>query len=228
MTNYQQKQIEVINKIEKQVNGNSLRFSTVSPVEDYENDNRQCLTSVHIPNKTLKEKIQTVLTEPLQAIEPDYYYYLPDSLHLTIKNVRVINEPAHFDENDILKVEKVFSETIPKYKEFNVYFYRLLLFPNSLALIGTTDEELDDLVLDLDKKLSEAGVPDDKKYSNLRYFFCNMTLARFSQASKKFKQKVEELSDSIDFEPYAINSVTLLTCNAAFKKRHVINTWSLK
>lgn len=227
-TLYRQKQIEVINRIEDQINSSSLNFSTVSPVEDYENDSRICLTSVHIPSLGFKGQIQSVLVDSLRDIEPNYYYYLPDSLHLTVKNIRVINDPPHFDRNEISEAEKVFSEVIPKHQEFNVYFYRLLLFPNNLALIGTTDEELDEIVLDLDQNLKQAGVPDDKKYSNERYFFSNMTLVRFPQASDKFKEKVKELSASISIKPYTVDSVTLLTCNAAFKKRNIINTWSLK
>jgi len=228
MTTYQRKQIAVINEIEKQVNNNSLQFSLVSPVEDYEDDSRLCLTSVHIPKKSLKEQIVKQVIDPLRGVEPNCFYYSQDSLHMTIKNIRVINDPPHFAQSDIAKAEKVFSQVVPNHENFKVYFYRLLLFPNNLALIGTTDEELDDLVLDLDSKLKEAGVPDDKKYTNDKYFFSNMTLARFPEPSDQFKLKVKELSESISIEPYTIDSVTLLTCNAVFKKRNMINTWPLK
>lgn len=228
MTDYQNKQIEVINSIETQINNDSLRFSTVSPVKDYESDSRICLTSVHIPSQSLKNQIQKLLVEPLKSVEPNYYYYSPDSMHMTIKNIRVINEPPHFTDSDILKAEEVFSRLIPNHKKFKVYFYRLLLFPNNLALIGTTDPELDQIFLDLDKRLNDVGVPDDKKYTNKEYFFSNMTLARFSKASDSFKRKIEELSNVFPLKPYNVDSVTLLTCNAVFKKRHIVNTWGLK
>lgn len=229
MTDHQLKQQQVINKIEEQIKSNSLNFSIVSPVADLENDPRICLTSVHLPKENLKQQIQQFLIEPLRKLTPDFYYYTPDSLHITIKNIRVINNPPHFTKEDVEKVKKVFTEIVPQHKQFNVYFYKLLLFPNSLALMATTDPELDDVILTLDNELNSAGVPDDKVYTNSKYFFSNMTLARFSTTpSEEFKQKVQELSNTLNLKPYTIDSVTLLTCNAVFKNRQIKGTWKLQ
>jgi 2'-5' RNA ligase len=226
---HQQKQIEVINSLEKQIKTSSLNFTTVSPVEDYANDTRICLTSVHFPNQELIAKVQHDVIEPLKQIFPDNYYYPDDSLHMTIKNVRIINDPPHFTNADVKNVEQVFESVIQNHKKFDVYFYRLLLFPNNLALIGTTDPELDSIILNLDKELHAAGVADDKKYLNSQYFFSNMTLVRFNNVlSEEFTEKVEELSQSILFEPYTVDSVTLITGNAVFVKKNIINSWKLK
>lgn len=228
-TPHQKKQIEVINTIENQVKNNSLSSSTVEPVEDFENDPRLCLTGIHLPDQKLVEIVHKTLIDPLRTIYPNYDYYAIDSLHMTVKNVRIINNPPTFIEDDIQKAKKVFEEVVPKHKSYRVYFYRLLLFPSNLALIGTTDPELDLIVLDLDQKLKDAGIPDDKKYSNLQYFFSNITLARFnSPVSKEFIKKVEELSQNINIEPYTIVSVTLLVSNAVLKKRRIIGTWNLR
>ncbi len=226
---HQKKQVEVINQIERQISNNNLSFSTVAPVEDFENDTRICLTSVHIPDQDLVSKVQGQIIAPLRTISPEHFYYPFDSLHMTVKNIRVINDPPHYNEADIEKAKKVFSLIIPNHNSFNVYFYRLLLFPMNLALVGTTDPELDAIFTNLDKALNDAGVPDDKKYNNSQYYFSNMTLARFKEPiSEEFKRKVEELFNSISFEPYVVGSVTLLTCNAVFKKRQIIGTWNLK
>lgn len=226
MTDHQQKQIEVIDKIERQVNENALNFTTVAPVEDYENDPRICLTSVHFPNKKLIKNVEEIISE-LSKIESSFFYYPSDSLHMTIKNIRVINDPLHFTNYDIEKADKVFSRIIQLHKKFKVYFYRLLLFPNNLALIGTTDPELDEIALDLDQELNKWGVPDDKQYANSKYFFSNMTLARFDNTSEKFRQKVKEQSYNLEFEPYTVDSISLVTCNAVFKKLKIINSWKL-
>ncbi|PWU24153.1 hypothetical protein C5B42_00445 [Candidatus Cerribacteria bacterium 'Amazon FNV 2010 28 9'] len=229
VTNHQSKQREVIDHIALQVSNNSLNFSTVSPVEDYAKDPRICLTSVHFPHKNLIDKVQREIIEPLRKIEPSLYYYPNDGLHMTIKNVRVINNPPHFNEDDVRKAIEVFSKVIPQHKKFNVYFYRLLLFPNNLALIGTTDEELDHIVLDLDKQLKANDVPDDKAYANSQYFFSNMTLARLiGIPSTVFTQKVEELSESLRFESYQVDSVSLITGNAVFRDKKIIGSWELK
>jgi hypothetical protein len=214
MTSHQQKQIEVIETIEKQVNSDTLNFSTVAPVDDFENDPRICLTSVHFPEHELLVKITDTIISPLKIIEPSYYYYPADSLHMTIKNVKVVNDPPHFTDTDITNAEKIFSDVIPKHKKFNVYFYRLFLFPNNLALF--------------DGKLKDAKIPDDKKYTNAKYFFSNMTLARFEHASDAFKNTVKEISGTVILPPYEIDSVSLVTCNAVFAKRTIIRTWQLK
>lgn len=229
ITNHQRKQQEVINHIALQVSNNSLNFSTISPVEDYARDPRICLTSVHLPHQKLLEKVQSELIEPLKKIEPHFYYYSSNSLHMTIKNIRVISDPPHFSENDVLKAMDICSKVIPQHQKFNVYFYRLLLFPNNLALIGTTDEELDRIIIDLDRELEAARIPDDKVYVNKKYFFSNMTLARFNNIpSEAFRQKVEALSNSLKFEPYQVDSVTLINCNAVFQDRNIRGTWKLK
>jgi hypothetical protein len=49
MTSHQKQQIKVINEIERSVEQNTLNFSTVVPVADFEKDSRICLTSLHFP-----------------------------------------------------------------------------------------------------------------------------------------------------------------------------------
>ncbi len=229
MTDHQQNQIQIINQIEKQVRNNTLQFSTVDPVDDFEKDTRICLTSVHIPHQSLKNKIKEMIIDPLRLKFPEHYYYLNDSLHMTIKNIRVINDPPHFTEEDIQKAKEVFIKIIPRHTKFHVYFYRLFIFPMSLALFGTTDPELDNVVLDLDRALKIGGVPDDKAYVNSRYFFSNMTLVRFQKPiTDELRKCIEDFLRSLMFDPYVVDSVTLLTCNAVFKKQTVIGTWQLQ
>lgn len=228
LTSHQKKQVDVINKIEDQIKNNSVKFSVVAPVKDYEIDNRIALTSVHLLKEELVNKIQKKLIIPLRKIYPKHYYYPSECLHMTIKGMRVINYPPQFTKYDIEKSKNIFSINIPKHKKFNVYFYRLMLFPTNLALIGTTDPQLDDLIMDLDKKLISAGINDDKIYTNTRYYFSNVTLVRFyDYLSLEWIKKVNDLSKSINFSPYTVDSVSLLTCNAVLKKREIFETWKL-
>lgn len=226
--NHQQHQIDIINQIEKQIITNSLQSSTVSPVTDFECDTRICLTSAHFPSHELISNIIESIIKPLKEISSEHFYYSNTSLHITIKNVRVIHDSPSFTPGNIKTVREIFSKIIPNHKKFKAYFYRLLLFPNNLALMATTEPELDNIVLDLDKCLTENGVPDDKQYVNSRYFFCNMTLARFnSNVSRTFEQTVHELSDNIRINPYIVDSVSLITANAVLSKLQIIDTWKL-
>jgi len=147
---------------------------------------------------------------------------------MTIKNVKVIDDPPTFTDDDVAKVKKVFSETIPKHMLFRVYFYRLILFPNSLSLLGTTDPELDNIFFSLDQKLREINIPDNKKYANKKYFFSNITLARFDKTPPdKFKDMVNKISNSLSFKPYSVDSVTLIVANASLTKCKKVDTWNL-
>ncbi len=228
MTPHQLKQQEVISEMDRQARHNALNFSSVAPVEDYEQDDRIGFTSLHIPNPAFVKAIQKQVLEPLKKIEPDYLYYSDNMFHFTIKGVRVINKPPHFNEEDISVAKDVFSHVVPLHNKFNVYFYKLIVFPANLSLIGTTDPEFDDLFLDLDRDLKLAGVPDDKHYLNSKYFFCTLSLCRFnSDPSREFMDKVREIEKGLKFNPYTVDSVTLVTCNAVFKKRTIIGEWQL-
>lgn len=228
-SHHQEKQVELINEIERQIQRNEMRFSTVPAVEDYDNDDRLCLTGIHLPKDDFIKKVQTDIIAPLKGIAPEHYYYEPPSLHLTIKSVRVINNPPHFTEEEIRKAEKVFAEVVPQHKRFSVYFYRFLLFPTNLALVGTTDPELDMIHQGLDQKLSAAGVPDDKIYTNKQYFFANMTLCRFrALPNNEFQEKIADLSRSLKIPSYVVDSVSLLICNAVLKKKRLIGSWKLQ
>lgn len=228
-TPFQIGQKQVIQELEKQINQNAIAFSTVSaPDTNFDDDDRMCLTSVHFPSTQLKQAIQTQLIEPLKTLDSTQYYYSNESLHFTIKNIRAIANPPAFTKEDIEKAKEVFANVLSNYSVFNVYYYRLLLFPNNLALVGTTDPVFDDMVLELDRQLKKVGVPDTKVYVNDKFFFSNITLARFTQPiTEEFKQKIQELSQAIEFEPYVVDSVTLLTANAVMKKRTEIKVYKL-
>jgi len=111
------------------------------------------------------------LIDNLKKLDHSIYYYPDTSLHMTIKNLRTVANPPNFDEQVIEQAKTIFSRVVSQHHAFQAYYYRLLLFPNNLALVGTTDEELDKIIFDLDRALIEAGIPDNKVYINDKYFF---------------------------------------------------------
>ncbi|HLD92304.1 MAG TPA: hypothetical protein VI795_02810 [Patescibacteria group bacterium] len=227
LTGHQLKQIEVIKKIEKLFNQNKI--SAVSKIDDYENDPRICLTSVHFPSKKLTKIIVAKIIEPLQKIDKNIFYYPPESLHLTVKNIRTINNPPDFKTNDLLTAKKVFSKVIPKLHKFKIYYYKLVIYPNSLSIVYTTDPELDLIFSELDKALNKSGLPDNKFYANNKYIISNITLARFyGQPTPEFKNEVKRIAKLNIFDNYIIDSVTLLTANAAMKNKKIIGKWKLQ
>lgn len=229
MTSHQQKQIEIINTIENQIRSNTLQATTVEPVLDFNADNRMCLTSVHFPHEGFINNVYSSISLPLMRLFPTAYFYAPSSLHLTIKNIRVINDPPTFTDEDSSLAIDVFNKVIKKHKKFSIYPYRLLLFKNNLALMSTTDEELDSIILELDAELYRAGIPDDKKYINPCCFFSNMTIARFRTLPPlDFINKVDYISSHLDLKPYIVDSVSLITSNAVMKKLYEYKKWVLE
>lgn len=227
-TTHQKKQIEVINRIQKLFKKNKV--SAVSGVGNYETDPRLCLTSVHLPKKNLLDIIDHKIIKPLRKIPGNsVYFYQPDSLHLTIKNIRVVDNPPNFTKNEVVKVKEMFSKIVPKHNSFNVYYHKLIILPNSLSLMCTTDPSFDDLFIDLDKNLKKINIPDDKIYANKKYFICNMTIGRFNKpVNNKFIKEVNQISKTTIFEKYTIDSINLATANAVLKQLNKIKTWKLQ
>jgi len=227
-TDHQKHQLKVIDDIEQSLLKNQQSFSVVTPVDDFFNDPRMALTAVHFPKISFLKKIREEVLEPLKNISPEHFYYPDEFIHMTVKNIKTISDPPEFSDQDIEKVEQAFEQVIPKYKPFKAYYYRLFLFKHNLALMGTTDPDLDNIILELDKSLNKVGVPDNKVYLNNKYFFSNVTLIRFNKPiTAEFKEKVAELSKKLKPFSYKIDSVTLLTCNAVMNKRTNIKTWEL-
>ncbi|MFZ2206894.1 MAG: hypothetical protein WA061_06105 [Microgenomates group bacterium] len=229
MSFHQDKQIEIINKIEGQIKNNSLQATAVVPVADFAEDKRICLTSVHFPKTQFTDSISRNIINPLKAIFPNAYYYEPSSLHLTIKNIKTICDPPTFTPHDVETAKNVLNQVLSTHTRFNIYPYRLLLFKNNLALMSTTDEELDKIILHLDTELKRSGIADNKQYINDKYFFSNMTVARFSATPNDlFREKVEEISASLNLPSYSVDSVSLITGNAVMKKLTVHSQVNLK
>ncbi|NTU73839.1 hypothetical protein HGB07_06795 [Candidatus Roizmanbacteria bacterium] len=228
MTDHQQEQIKIIDDIERHMLDQAFQISTVTPVENFLVDTRLFLSGLHFPNPELYAQI-TPIIESLRDVFPEAHYYTAETIHFTIKNVKVINDPPHFTADDVDKARRAFADVIPHHRKFHIYFYRLLLFPNSVALMGTTDPELDEIIFDLDTALNSVGVPDDKMYANSRYFFCNCTLARFDGVStQRFIEKVRKLSQTLLFQPYKVDTVTLASGNAVLNCLQKYDTWKLR
>lgn len=229
MNIHRERQIEIIQTIEEQVRTDSLQATAVIPVADFENDNRICLTSVHFPTQSFSDAVLQTITQPLRKLFPSAYCYPRESLHFTIKNIRTIENPPNFTEEDVQKAIDLFGRVIPNHMPFTIYPHKLLLFKNNLALMCTTDDALDRLILDLHEQLTCAGIPDNKRYVNTQYFFCNMTLMRFAKSPpERFRTEVQKLSVDLSLPDYQVDSVSLVTGNAAMKKLQVRGKWMLK
>ncbi len=206
------------------------KSTVVDMQKDYANDDRICLTSVvFIPNE-ISSKVISSITNKLKKIEPQHYFYPPESMHLTIKNVRTINKPPLFSESDINKVNQLFSEIIPKFPAFEFNVEDILNFPTSLSVMAYSNDTLQKLVSALDKSLQQIGVPDNKKYLSDSVFWGNITICRFVEnPGSQFIAEVKKMRNS-KIGSFKVEKINLITCNAVCypESRKIIGEYELR
>ncbi len=162
---------------------------------------------------TLQHIIQEKCIAPLQALEPRHYFYPTQTLHLTIKNIRVSSDPPRFDANDIQKAIEVFSKIIPHHQRIRFTLKGLLLLPTSIGIRGYCDESLYSLIQELDQGLTAAGIPDDKMYASQDIRFGNITFCRYnSTPGQVFQERLLQLH-KVEIGELEVSMVQLITTN---------------
>lgn len=214
--NYAQKQKEILDRLEALSWAGESPASSVPLSSDFETDSRLCLTFLSFLPTTIQETV-SALVEELKALDPDQYFYLPESLHITIQNVRRIADPPTFTAVDIAAADRAFQETIAQnnLKPLRFQLSGLLLLPTSLAVTVYTEKTYGDFVIALRRNLIEHKIPDNKSYISDDIVFGNITIARFgSPPSIKLKERVAELKLSFSDVEYLAEDICLVTTSA--------------
>lgn len=214
MENYKEEQYKLFEKLEDQFRKNSNAAEIVEPVSDYVSDNRICLTSVVFPPEKIIEDINAKIVIKLSGVDENQYFYLSDSLHLTIQNIRIINDPPLFTDDDIDKVRAVFRKVIPKHNKFSINLKGLFETPTSFSIRGYCDNNLQKLILNLREEMIATGVPDNKKYGSDSVFFGNITVCRYTKKpNERFFEIIKELKN-IEIGDLEVKKISLITTNA--------------
>lgn len=180
MQSYQQQQARLFSQLESSAVQGKAVSTLIEPVENFATDKRRCLTSVVFLPRSLSNKIASELQLPLKQADANHYYYSPDNLHLTIKNVRVVADPPDFTSRQISIVRQAFADIIPSIKKFSFDLNGLLLLPTSISIRGFCDDVLFSLISKLDTALREGGMSDDKRYASDKVFFGNISICRYN------------------------------------------------
>ncbi len=213
MDDYASRQLALIKSIEEQFRVGKSPSTIVDAVSDYETDDRICLTALtYLPSK-LQKKIYVEIVEPLKKIDNRQYFYESSALHITVQNVRVINNPPHFTKDDIEKARKVFNEVVAKHGPLKVEILRIFELPTSFALSAFTTFEWEELVFDLRSQLKKVGVPDDKSYAP-GPVLANTTICRYTTPpNEEFMCKLKKLKE-IRIGSFDVKNILLVTTNA--------------
>ena len=192
----------------------AVKPSIVPMERDYRGDPRRCLTSVAFVPSATAQRIHCKVIGNLREIQPSHHYYPPDTMHITIKNVRTVHTPPLFTDADIEKCRRVFAEVTARHSPFSFELTQVVTFAASVAVVGFCDEWLKDLVLDLDRELHKAGVPDNKKYISNSVFFGNVTVCRFTAPpSGRLLKVTREMRDAVK-ATVPVTAINLITCDS--------------
>lgn len=230
MDNYILQQKKLVEGLKNSFAKNKVKSTTVEMQNDYEYDDRTCLTLISFIPRSISKKIEKFIIKPLKNIDTDHFYFPPVSMHLTIKNIRTVHKPPLFSNKDAVKVNQLFKKMIPQFPCFSYYLEDLVLFPTSLFLMGYCRDIIKKLVSELDSGLEKIGVPDNKKYLSSKILFGNITLCRFiHKPSVSFIKKVKELKN-IKIGELKITEAKLITCNVVChpKTRNIIASYKFK
>ncbi len=214
LSRFQDKQLALMRRMEYHLANDAAASQVVDMQTDYQNDPQLTLTCVAKPSKKLAETIHSALIEPLRTIEPDFYYYPETALHITIQNIRIINDPPHFGPDDISRATRVLAAIIPQTKGFLFTLRGVLSMPTSAAVIVLVTPQYDIFVRNLRNAFTKAGVPDDKKYFTDEIVFANCTFCRYThQPSKKFLETLKRHTDEF-FGSFQTKQALLISTNA--------------
>lgn len=214
MTPFQQRQLALMRQMELQLASNTSATTIVPMQSDFINDQQIALTCISYIPKDIANTIQTQLIESLKTIEPNFYYYPIESMHVTIQNVRVIHNPPRFTASDIAKTNRMLSEIVPASNPFLFEYSGLLSMPTSVSVIALVTPEFDQFVKQLRNQLVGIGVPDDKTYFTDEIIFANTTICRYThKPSLEFIKKLDQLNNTY-IGKFLANDVSLVEINA--------------
>ena len=189
--------------------------ATIVPMNaDFAGDSEMALTAVSYLPKEVSQTITTMMIEPLRSIEPSFYYYPIESMHLTVQNVRVIHDPPRFTAQDIDIARGVFRRAAMNATPFEFILQGILMMPTSVSIIALGTPKYDMFVKRLRSDLRTAGVPDDKTYFTDERVFANITMCRYTHApSNKFLNMLHTFHDTY-IGPMTVRETSLVIMNA--------------
>lgn len=208
-----QKQKDLVRELESALAADPSR-TTIAPMKsDFTTSKGRSLAAISFLSSDILLQIMEQVQKPLQAADPSQYYFAAASTHITIKNIRALHYPPHISSSDIQKAHGVLTETIPHYPPPRFYLEEVVVFPTSIALMAYAEEGHTKLIHELDDKLSQAGIPDDKKYFSKDIYWANITICRFTHPPTPQLIAVAQTMRHLKVASMRIDETCLLTSN---------------
>jgi 2'-5' RNA ligase len=190
--------------------------ATVIPIRDsFENDDRTSLgIFATIPDSIAAEiaRVQSAL----RMVAPHFHYAPPESLHLTVQNVRTIAKPPTFTSDDARCVADIVRQVSEHHPTQQVKVHGIIQLPTSVLITVFYPEPMQRLIAELSENLTRIGLPDDKRYVDATTRFGNITICRFTAPpTAEFSNAVATFRQHNAGE-FQIPSLTVASTNAVF------------
>lgn len=228
MDDYPHKQLRLIKEMETKFSLGLFPSEVVNMVDDYEKDDRICLTSLFYLPVIFQKKIHDLLIKPLQEIDGRQYFFETEALHITVQNIKVVADPPTFTPEDVNKTKQVFADVTRRHHPIEVAVERIFQLPTSVALSVFTPHEWEELVMELREGLEKAGVGDDKSYAK-GPVLANVTVCRYTTPpNDEFYSKLEALKE-FELGSFTVDTIMLVTTNSVSlpSKTSVIEKYDL-
>lgn len=212
---YQDKQEKLVEELNHQFWNRDYKAEVASRVANYESDKRKFLSILAFPPERVVS-FACGISSALATFDTGQFVIPKQALHITVKNVRTINQPPLFNDIDILKVSEIVKSLAHKYGPLEFKLKGTLLTPSSISLVAYSDERFSQLIKEIDLELNKNGVPDNKKYISNEIFFGNLTIFRYkNEPSKKLLEYLKQFT----FENgpcFKVENLSLISSNLAF------------
>lgn len=222
-TGYRQKQRELMDRLEKQSLDGSAPVFAVPRESDYGSSSELCLTLLGFlsPMKktaVVSERVQEVI-KGFREVDPAQYFYLPESLHLTVQNVRRISDPPTFGPDEIEAACRVFRSRLQGLAPLAFELCGFIRLKNSLSVAGFAPDSYPALIRSLKEGLELEGIPDDKRYMSDDVIFGNVTISRFScEPTAAFDSRLASIAHE-SFGELVLDKLSLVVTNSVCHPR---------
>ncbi|MEI7653598.1 MAG: hypothetical protein WCJ70_05015 [bacterium] len=206
-------QKDLVRELESALAADPSRTTLAPMKSDFATSKERSLGAISFLSSDILSQIREKVQDPLQSADPLQYHFPTTSLHITIKNIRALHYPPRISSSDIQKAHTVLAETIPSYPPPQFHLEEVVIFPTSIALMAYAEEGHIKLIHELDDKLSQAGIPDDKKYFSKDICWANITICRFTHPPTPQLITTAKSMRHLKVSNMQMDETELLTCN---------------
>lgn len=181
------------------INNISSNKYEIDKLIDSKFDQRLGITLLVRPSKTVKHKIQKLLSE-LKAVDPNQYYYPNSDIHITIMSIISCYENFEIDKIELPKYIELIKKCLVQNQNIEIQFKGLTASNSCIMLQGfMNNDHLNNIrnKLRVEFKNSELEQSLDKRYTIQT---AHSTIVRFRKRLHKKNEFLKIIDKYVDYD----------------------------